>query len=435
MQSKRDLLPTRSLISTEIQNDANEDSPLRAFLHSKHTGRERKDDFFDISPALFEISHTPPLVASRKTPSTCTIYKRNDNQPALSLTSNRNGAAGFFPRKNPDKYVEIGSCANKPFTQVSRLNTLQGSLSASPFESKQKDEHWRGTQEAMTSTSKEDIVSYHTLNELMEQTASTRCLLLQQTNENNTSSQPLMRSLSESAFKTILSSTKIKIKATTSVTSLINTTPVISTDVQNFRSISERKNSTFGQITGYKNPEEPQKTRIQSMLDVNLFMPLRPSEETNHSCNTVEDTKSQINSLPSCGSLENSFSEDEKHPGESIPNSSASLPVYIDVASCHRLNSSSSFDDEQRLPRVGKSHSFQTKRKFNSFQTSAVENYRQSRRSYNSFNSGDLHPTLQREGRTAGDNASGKISQTMRQELQRELQRSASRVQKFSGNF
>ena len=86
------------------------------------------------------------------------------------------------------------------------------------------------------------------------------------------------------------------------------------------------------------------------MLDTSLMMPLRTSEETNHSCKAIENANSPINSLPSCGSLEDSYSEDEKHFGETIQNSSSSLPVYVDVASCHRLS------------RVGKSHSFQTKK-------------------------------------------------------------------------
>lgn len=256
-------------------------------------------------------------------PSVASQNRNNDPTP-LSPTINKSGAAAVFPQKNPDKYVQIGNREHKPPAQVSQLNA-QASM--------QKDEPM------------EKMVSYDSLNDLMEQTASTRCLLLQQTNGNNTSSQPLMRSLSESAFKTILSSTKIKIKSTSSVKSLIN-----NTEAQHFRSISERKNSTFGPIAGYKGPQELKKKRRQSMLDTSLMMPLRTSEETNHSCKAIENANSPINSLPSCGSLEDSYSEDKKHFGETIQNSSSSLPVYVDVASCHRLS------------RVGKSHSFQTKK-------------------------------------------------------------------------
>ena len=388
MQSKRGLHLTSSLLSRGTQNDANNDSPLRAFLQSQQNGNEGKDEFFEIPPDLFDIPQPMPSVASQS---------RNDNLAQLSLTTNERGAAGFFPPKNPDKYVEIGNREHKPLASAS----------------KQKDEGLRGTEEPT-----EKMVSYDTLNDLMEQTASTRCLLLQQTNGNTTSSQPLMRSLSESAFKTILSSTKIKIRSTTSVKSLIN-----ATEVQDFRSISECKNSTFGPIAGYKGPKEPKKKRMQSILDTSLMMPLRTSEETNHSCKAIGNANSPIKSLPSCGSLEDSYSEDEKHFGETIQNSSSSLPVYVDVASCHRLS------------RVGKSHSFQTKRKFNSFQTSAGEDYRQSRRSCNALINGDFHHTLQREEGNTSDKASGKISQTMRHTLQRELQRTLSSVPKFSSNY
>ena len=256
MQSKRGILPTSSLMSTGTSDDSNDDSPLRAFLHSMLATKEQKDGLFDIPADLFDISEPPPSAASQSTPSNYTMHQINDKQSPLSLTSNGNSPAGFFPCRNPDEYAQIGKCEQKPFVQVraSQFDTLQGGLATTAIESKQKDE-----QQAMDFAKKGNMLSYDTLTELMEQTASTRCLLLQQTNENNTPSQPLMRSLSESACKTILSSTKIKIKSINSIKSLGN-----NTEVQDVRTMSERKNSTFDQITGYKNQQKPKKQRVKS---------------------------------------------------------------------------------------------------------------------------------------------------------------------------
>lgn len=408
MQSKRGILPASSLMSSGTSDDSNDESPLRAFLHSMLAAKERKDDFFDIPADLFDISQSTPSTASQNTPSNYQMHQINDNQSPLSLTGKGNIAPGFFPSRKPDESVQIGNYEQKPLVQVqaSQLDTLPGGLLAASIESKQKD----------------NILSYDTLTELMEQTASTRCLLLQQTNENNTSSQPSMRSLSESAFKTILSSTKIKIKSINSIKSLGNTT-----EVQDVPPISERKNSTFDQITGYKNQQSPKKQRAKSMLDTKLLTLLRTSEETgDYCCKAGRKAKSPINSLPSCGSLEDSFSKAEKDLSEGTQNSSCSLPVYINVASCNRFMSLPSFDEEKRVPRVGKNQYFQTKRKFNSFQVTSGEDYRLSRHSCNGFNGGDSHRILPREGRNTSDKLSGKISQTMRHVLKRELERSAS---------
>jgi len=121
---------------------------------------------------------------------------------------------------------------------------------------------------------------FEELCKLMERTASSRCMLLQQSDDGNTSSAPLMKSLSASAFKTIVSSSKITSRV--SAQSFRNKNDVVPDT--STATTCDLTNCTFNEYTeGFENQTEK---RMAPMF-------LAP---------TITRTCS-MDSLPSCGSM------------------------------------------------------------------------------------------------------------------------------------
>jgi len=171
-------------------------------------------------------------------------------------------------------------------------------LPSSPKKKKRRQTRNSSTEDRTRET-QSLIQSFDTLNKLMERTASTRCLLLQQTETCNKPTSQLMRSLSASAFKTIVSSTNIT--SSTSAASFRNSTAVPNTPAN-----SNPINSSFNE-TIEDSIQKLKKRRLASNfrpLDFvsNLQRPKSSSE-------VQQITRGSLNSLPSCGSLTSSSSE------------------------------------------------------------------------------------------------------------------------------
>ena len=253
-----------------------------------------------------------------------------------------------------------------------------GEDNESTFSSDQKKER-NQRKENLNVQSKEEAMqslmqSYHTLNNLMQRTASSRCLLLQQSKKNNIPSEPLMKSLSTSAFKTIVTANKIT--SSISATSFRKITTVPET-----LNASDCINSSFDEIIQHSE-HQPKKRRMSSVIHRNSFASTqdhsRNSEDLRQESVTgVEPSVSSlIHSLPSCGSLASTSSESEctfeqviqkpsPFPPSEITTAIQVIPVgrkeilfqgsiptnscSEDVHSCGSLDNSSLLRDEQKM--------------------------------------------------------------------------------------
>jgi len=207
-------------------------------------------------------------------------------------------------RKDPDVFVQNNSRQQESWMNRSYPNLSRNLFDLEPTPISPQSILKVKRQHKVAQKRKNDI-SFMTLNGLMERTAKSRCLLLQQTKKHRrTASHPSMRSLSNSAFRTIVSSTKI----------------TSSTSARSFRDIyqdtslstSDRINSTF-ESSGISQNTRLKKGRSSADIDSSFLVPTRrslmtaeePSAEYRKGIGQIEP----LNSLPSCGSLESDSSE------------------------------------------------------------------------------------------------------------------------------
>jgi len=207
-------------------------------------------------------------------------------------------------RKDPDVFVQNNSRQQESWMNRSYPNLSRNLFDLEPTPISPQSILKVKRQHKVAQKRKNDI-SFMTLNGLMERTAKSRCLLLQQTKRHRrTASHPSMRSLSNSAFRTIVSSTKI----------------TSSTSARSFRDIyqdtnlstSDRINSSF-ESSGFGQHARSKTGRSSAGINSGILAPTR------RSLMTAEDPSEQyrkdirqmapLNSLPSCGSLESDSSE------------------------------------------------------------------------------------------------------------------------------
>lgn len=450
-------------------------SPLRSFLRSMQSVDEQRgtieNNVTSINPGLFTIT---PSSSSRNGMAS---YDRGNNemciesgnQCALSVsldkmdldgeTNDRNAPGGF---KDPDVFVQ-----NSNWQQQSLMNQAPPSIPKkmiSDWSQKKKERQLKGNLDVQ---SKKEEISYYTLNKLMERSASSRCLLLQQTKKSNKSSDPLLKSLSASAFKTIVSSTNI----TTSISaSSFRKNTNTNTRVSDKFTSSDCINSTFDGTTAYSE-QQPKKPRMISAFDVGLFdTNLQPPKARKEVKQTRVKPKrgSLANSLPSCGSLESSSSGSDCNIRQVTDKSSSTVPFEISapieaspvicgkdvmypgtaqlsqrsvgMSSCQSLVSSSSVGPEedsfeQMIHALsspsgrGARGSPRMKRKFNSFQVPTGRNDRSVHLPNRGFScGGDLRSMQQHHRRRNSRKNKDKISQEMKLQLRRELQRPSSKT-------
>lgn len=448
------------------------DSPLRAFLRSIQSS---------ISSYDLNLLAPSPLPESRNNISenegerNAMLYARDENQYSLSFglekialgekPRDRNISSGVPSVGNgPDVFIRNSICQQQSLMHMSGptlpreifLNVKPTPLMASSVTKKKRRQ--KGNSNVQ---SKKEEVSFYTLNKLMERTASSRCLLLQQRKTSNESSTSLMKSL----YATIVSSTKIT--SSTSATSFRNATAVSDTTF----TTSDLINSYFDKASEYSQ-QKAKKRRIASSIDHNLFASkLKPSktfEELKQTSVTgvKQSATLSMTSLPSCGSLTKSSSESESSFQQVIQNPSSSAPVEINEAiqvtplsendivrgGAIRLNgcssrvyssgslvSSSSLASEQNFKQqkiqglssssgLGMAGSFQSIRKFNSYEAPVGKNDHSTCRPTHVFSGGELPLMFQSHGKNSRDQASQKISHTMKHKLKRELEQLKTKI-------
>uniref|UniRef100_A0A7R9ZU63 Uncharacterized protein n=1 Tax=Pseudo-nitzschia arenysensis TaxID=697910 RepID=A0A7R9ZU63_9STRA len=454
--------------SSATRNDGGDESRQNPFLRSIQTNSQLKGPFGnkDLSADLFEIAplHRKNMIANdnERNP-----MRHSKNGPcALSLCLDKmaldggsnhsiDSRGGVLPvGKDPDVFVQNSNYQQQRFILETQSDIPKGLVS----KNEEKELFPKGNKDVQT---KREEISFYTLNKLMERTASSRCFLLQQTKESSNSSAPLMRSLSASAFKTIVSSTKIT--SSTSAKSFRTATKAPAAFTT-----SDFVNSSFDNNTDYSQ-RKPKKLRRISGLDPVLSGAKKGSSRRSEKMKGISITgvkhnvRPMIRSLPSCGSLESA--ERESLLDEANQKSASSLPVEI----CAPINEtpfgeksmihsrsfltngftntmipshssetiSSSVESDlsfQELiqslsssSKVRTSGSLQTKRKFNSFQVPIDNNNVSSRLPARGFSGGDLQDVFRRQERKGRNKPSGKISQTMKLKLRQELQRTTSK--------
>ena len=131
-----------------------------------------------------------------------------------------------------------------------------------------------------------DVISFEKLNKLMERTASSRCLLLQHTKTNRRASLPLIGSLSSSGLMGSLSNSAFR--------SIVSANRIASLDIH------ERNNSTFDENSGFRHGTRPKKRRSSCTAIDSYRITQKPRGQQEYI------VKAAIHSLPSCGSLDNS---------------------------------------------------------------------------------------------------------------------------------
>lgn len=463
--------------SSATSDDEGNNSPLRSLLRSLQTAHEPSGAFnSNISSDLFDITPARRKKMVRKEHEGNPIRRRNEEQCPLSLCLDKMAldggsnhsiesfkSAGVLPAgKDPDVFIQNMNCKQQPLMYLSNAEMPKELLSLPVMKSKKqkKEPYEKGKTNVQN---KKESISFHTLNKLMERTASSRCLLLQQTKESSTSSTPMMRSLSASAFKTIVSSTTITSSTSAKSFRTTNTAPVTFTN-------SDFINSSFDDAD--YSQQKPKKLRMISALEADLFgskksAPTRSEKLKRTSPTGVKQKlKPIMNSLPSCGSLESV--ESESLFDEANQKSLSSLPLEIRAPvemnprmysnairtnlvantlppSHNSFTTSSSLESDPGFKelihslssssRAGTRGSFQTKRKFNSFQSPVDSDDRLSHIPNRGFSVSDLQHVFQGHDRKRQNKATGKISQTMKLKLRRELQRpkSKSASQESSG--
>ena len=450
-------------------SDEDDSSPLRSLLRSLLTAHEPNGAFnSNISSDLFTITPAHRKKIVRKEHNRNPMIRTNKKQCPLSLCLDKMAldggsthsiesieSGGVLPAgKDPDVFIQNINYKQQPLMYLSNAEMPKELLSLPVMKSKKEK---KGTYQKRNKNiqNKKESISFYTLNKLMERTASSRCLLLQQTKESSKSSTNMMRSLSASAFKTIVSSTTIT--SSTSAKSFRTTKTVPATFTN-----SDFINSSFDD-TDYSQ-QKAKKPRMISALEADLFGLKKSASSRSEKMKRTYTTgakqklKPVMNSLPSCGSLESA--ESESPFDEANQKSSSSLPLEIRAPvemnprmysnavqtiefantlppSHNSFTTSSSLESDpgfkeliQSLSsssRTGARSSFQTKRKFNSFQSPIVNDYRSSRISNRGFSVSDLQHVFQGDDRKRQNEASGKISQTMKLKLRRELQRPKSK--------
>lgn len=456
--------------SSSRSDDEGDNSPLRSLLRSLQTAHDEPNGAFNsnISSDLFDITPTLRKKIVRKEHDRNPMRRANKEHCPLSLCldkmaldggSNHSiqsiGSAGVLPAgKDPDVFIQSMNCKQQPLMYLSNSEMPKELLSLPAMKSKKekKEPYQKGSTDIQN---KKESISFYTLNKLMERTASSRCLLLQQTKESSKSSAPMMRSLSASAFKTIVSSTTITSSTSAKSFRTTKTAPATFTN-------SDFINSSFDD-TDYSQ-QKPKKPRMISGLEADLFGSKKsaPRRSEKIKCASTTWTKQKLkpmmNSLPSCGSLESE--ESESLFDEANQKSSSSLPLEIRAPvemnprmysnavqtngfantlppSHSSFTTSSSLESDPGFKELIQSlssssrartrDSFQTKRKFNSFQSPVVNDDRSSRIPNRGFSVSDLQHVFQGHDRKRQNEASGKISQTMKLKLRRELQRKKSK--------
>ncbi len=458
------------------RNDRGDESSLRSLLRSIQSSNQSNGTFDTdiLSANLSEIAplHKKKMITDENERNSMRRSSR-DSQFALSMCLDKMALDGGSnhsvdstdrvlvpPSKDPDAFVPNSNYQQQPFMYAPQSDRQKVLVSAPMMTPKnEKNELCQeGNRDGQT---KQEEISFYTLNKLMERTASSRCHLLQQTKESSNSSAPLMRSLSASAFKTIVSSTKIT--SSTSAKSFRSMTKAPATFTT-----SDFINSSFDNNTDYSQ-RKPKKLRRISALDPVLFDAKKGSSRRSEKIKGISITEAKQNvkpmnrSLPSCGSLESA--ERESFFDEANQKSSSSLPAEIHapievtpfdersmmhsrsfqtngftngmLPSHSSLATSSSLESDmgfQELIQTFSSSSkartnvsLQTKRKFNSFPLPIEGNNASSRLLTRGFSGNDLQDVFRRHERQQRKKPSGRISQIMKLKLRLELQRTTSK--------
>lgn len=405
-------------------------SPLLAFLRSIQSTIESKGVVSDnnISSSYnLDLLAPSPLPGSRE--NNAILDARDYNQSSLSFSldkmalvqkpRNRNISNGApFVGKDPGIFIQNNDCQQQSLKHISGPHPLPREIlfnvKPTPLKVSNKTKKKRRQKRNSNVRSKKEEVSFYALNKLMERTASSRCVLFQQMETSNESSASLMKSLSA----TIVSSTKIT--SSTSVTSVRNATVVADTTVTTSDSI----NSSFDEAIELCQ-QKAKKRRITFSIDHSLFASsLKPSknfEELRHTSVSGVDqstTSSMTTSLPSCGSLASSSSENESSFQQVIQNPSSFAPVEINesiqvtpfredgivysdaiqlnIYSSRVYSKGSEHNFKQQTIQALSSSSgremrgsFQSNREFNSYQASVCKNDHSTCRPTCDFNAGD----------------------------------------------
>jgi hypothetical protein len=435
-----DFLPEDLKASSSIHND----SPLRAFLRSIDSTAQPKGVFSDtkIAPDLFDIasSSTP----HRRHRINGHEQERNAmdpgdvNQSSLSL-SLHNMDLGGNSRNRKESSSRILSSGKDPDIFIQKTNDQQQALVGMPSpnlpreilldvnptpiipsgQPKQK-RHQKGR---INKLRKKEEISYDNLNKLMQVTASSRCLLLEQSKKNNSSSVPLL-----SAFKSIVSSTTIT--SSTSVASGPKTNETFTT--------SDCINSSFDDPVMYSKQQQ-KKRRMESAIDLSLFGSTLKPPGTSRPTATAS-----MNSLPSCGSLASQSSESERNVRQVTQKSSSSFdtsdqmqltpaaenhvigygPTTSLMQSLGNLPGSASLGAEQ-IQAISSSMA-QGDRRFNSFQVPVGRHNRSTHGPNRAFSAGG-NLFLHQQGSNSRNMKSSEISHSMKRKLRQELQRTTTK--------
>ena len=220
----------------------------------------------------------------------------------------------------------------------------------------------------------------------MERTASSRYIVMQQAEEGVESSAPRMRSLSASAFKTIMCSTKITFSTSTASFRESKTGPATSTTT-----ISNLMNSSFhgnNESSGTKAKKRCIISFGGSSLSASTLQSFAASEELKQvsTSGTKQTVDSSINCLPSCGSLTSSSSLGSVQSFKQLIQTLSSSSSGVGISNIQRIKGSSS------------------------------------------SNGGVIPFMFQRNGKSNRTKSSGNISRTMNLKLRRELQRTTTKI-------